>query len=137
MDFTIIARPRRDAAEGQHGLASAQARHLCDRLYEALHRSIASLRREHTKQWCVLSVPGRTKMAYVSHRSRTGSLEIWCRGEASELRKVPGVRFRERSKIEKGWEASFQGRFEVTGEEDLPAAVRCLAEVSQRACSIK
>lgn len=111
-----------------HSEACNGSRDLCDQLYEELSARIPRLNRSQTKQWCGLYQESRTRFAYVAHKKKSDSLEIWCRGDVRKLRARRDITFRQRNSQGSGWEESFPGRFEVHGPQGLDAAVRCLVE---------
>lgn len=116
-----------------HTQASTESSSLCDLLVERLRVHIPRLECARTKRWCGLFEPGRTRFAYISHRKRSGSVEVWCAGEVLKLKNHGGVPFTPRDRIGGGWEGKFPGRFLLKTARDVDGAVRLLHEVSYRA----
>jgi len=121
-----------------HSQASHESITLCEKLFEELGKLIPNLQRNPTKVSCGIWQPGRTRFAYVYHSKSMSQIEIWCRGDMSELLKNdPGLGVQGRENPRQGWEKSFPVRFRLYRQEQVPVAARYLKDSSFRAASLK
>jgi len=121
-----------------HSQASHESAWLCDKLLEELGKLIPNLQRNPTKGSCGIWQTGRTRFAYVYHSRSMSQIEIWCRGDMSELLKNdPGLGVQGRENPRQGWEESFPVRLRVYRLEQIPVAARYLKDNSYRASSLK
>ena len=105
-----------------------EPRELCDLLFEALSVRIPRLHRSEVKRWCGLYQESRSRFAYIAHRKKSDSLQVWCGGDVKRLFAREDIDFRKRSGQGPGWEEGFPGRFDIRSREQLDAAVQCLVD---------
>ena len=104
---------------------------LCDGLFEILSQKIEGLQRTQVKTWCCYSGPGRSKrFAYVTHRVRTGRVEVWFLGDAGAASNYPGLDIRTRAPTEGTYGTNYKARFCVEDESQIVAAANLLSRVS-------
>lgn len=116
-----------------HMQACPGSRSLCDLLFEALAGRVPNLERVSTKQWCGYFSKGYPRFAYIAHRKRSQSLEVWCSGDADQIRSFLGSAYRERETTRSGWEEKFPGRFRIQDVAEIELAVAALHGVSYAA----
>ena len=121
-----------------HSQASNESQRLCDKLFEALGNLISNLQRNPTKGSCGIWQTGKTRFTYVYHSKSMSQIEIWCRGDMTELLKNdPGLRVQGREKPKQGWAESFPVRFRVYRQDQIQLAARYLKDNSFRSSSLK
>ena len=107
------------------------SRALCDGLFETLSQKVEGLQRTQVKTWCCYSGFGRRKrFAYVTHRARTGRVEVWFLGDAGAVSNYPGLGIRTRAPTEGTYGTNYQARFCVENESQIAAAADLLSRVS-------
>ena len=117
-----------------HSKASPESQALCDRLVETLAQTAPDLQRSSTQVSCGLFRRGWTRFAYVYHAKTRPRVEIWCRGDVSDLQRHAGdLQVRPRDRIKPGWEEAFPARFAMVRVSDIPSAANLLSKVSLRA----
>jgi hypothetical protein len=99
---------------------------LCDLLFDGLSAEIPDLKRKRLSESCSIYQEGRSVFAYIYHRKRSDTVEIWCRGDSDRLKACAGITFRERNQ-EGPVFGVFPGRFSVNPNQ-IDAAVRCLCD---------
>ena len=113
-----------------HSEASLASKVLCDELTRRVAAIVPGVRARESGKWCGLFLPGRGRLAYVSHRTTGEQITVWCRGGARELDKERSLTFEKLAPATKGWSEHFEGRFFVESPEELRAAAAVLARVS-------
>jgi hypothetical protein len=116
-----------------HQRACADSRALCDLLVGGLRKRIPKLQSHETKSWCALFEPGRSRFAYVAHRTASAAIEVWCTGDLEDLTAHKGAKVVPRPNIRKGWNKRFPGRFQVTSPTGIEGACDLLHDVSYQA----
>lgn len=121
-----------------HSKASLDSARLCDKLFEELGNLIPNLQRNQTKGSCGIWQEGKTRFAYVYHSKTKSQIEIWCRGNKTDLlQNDPGLGIHGREKLGVGWEESFPARFRIYRLEQISVAAKYLEEISFRASTFK
>jgi hypothetical protein len=109
-----------------HSNSSHESQNLCDQLFEALAPKIAGLQRTQVKRWCCYFKPGRQKrFAYVTHRIRTGKLEVWFMGGIDCAPSYPSLEIRARQPTVGTFGRDYPARFWI----DRPAQIREAADL--------
>jgi len=68
-----------------HSEAIPDSARLCDKLFAELGNLIPDLHRNQTKGSCGIWRAGRTRFACVYHSKTKSQIEIWCRGDKTDL----------------------------------------------------
>ena len=113
-----------------HSEACSASRVLCNELARTLAALVPGVRAQASGSWCALYLPGRRRLAYVSHREAGEQIAVWCRGGARLLEKERSLTFEEMAPASKGWAEHFEGRFFVGSPQQVRVAAALLARVS-------
>jgi hypothetical protein len=104
---------------------------MCVQLFEALRQRIDGLQCRKVKTWCCYFALGRRKrFAYVTHRVRTGRLEVWALGEIQDTSVFPNLDIRPRMPTEGTWGTNYPTKFSVRDQSQVRDAVEFLFSVS-------
>ena len=121
-----------------HSEASLESARLCDKLFAELGNLVLNLQRNPTIGSCGIWQAGKTRFAYVYHSKTKSQIEIWCRGDKTDLIKNdPGLGVYGREHPRPGWEESFPARFRIYRSEQIPVAAKYLTDVSFRVSTFK
>ena len=113
-----------------HSKACSASRVLCNELTRTLAALVPGVRAHVSGKWCALFLPGRGRLAYVSHRENGEQIAVWCRGGALRLSKEPSITFEAMAPASKAWADHFEGRFLVASPQEVRLAAAILARVS-------
>lgn len=114
-----------------HERASNESKDFCDKLFAALQKSIPKLQRSHTTGGCGLYQEGRTRFAYIYHRSKASNVDVYCLGNVDYLtQRCTELAVKARDTQSQGWATRFPAHFVLSSAGQIPAAVTLLADVS-------
>ena len=113
-----------------HSVACQGSSALCNALFDELARRIPELQRASSKQWCSIFRTGKKRLAYVTHFKTDDRIQIWCRGEPSELSEESAIRYDERQPTDSGWGTTFRGRFDIRNQSEVSGAADVLVRHS-------
>ena len=112
-----------------HSAACSASRVLCNELTRTLAALVPGVRAQVSANWCGLFLPGRGRLAYVSHEAHE-QITVWCRGGAHQLAKERSILFEEMAPANRSWAEHFEGRFFVASPQEVRFAAAVLARVS-------
>jgi len=113
-----------------HNAACSESARLCDQLLRKLGEKVPELRRADSHRWCGFFQDGRKRFAYVTHRRKSGRIEVWCLGSVDRLLRASALPIRKRAPTTGGFGNQFLARFFLDDPHHLDAAARLLADVS-------
>jgi len=114
-----------------HSDSSHDSQSLCDQLHDALAQRIEGLARTMVQRWCCYHKPGRQRrFAYVTHRLRTGRLEVWFLGGTDCAPSYPSLEVRARKPTRGSFGKNYPARFLVETTAQVQDAADLLFHVS-------